>query len=172
MSKKEIELDKPVRLTKTGKPDKRAISSKKNLEKGKMKVQEILKKAKHGGKNKKDDSDTETSDDEYELISKKSKSLLPPEPEILPQCDRTMSGGQPKEPVMTSTHSPDYLKKILDESEMTKKEIIELKKMIALQEQKERDRIDNEIKRDIDRVRQQAYGRLNSLSQNMSMKFH
>jgi hypothetical protein len=35
-----------VKLTKSGKPDGRSISSKKNLEKGKMKVREILQKAK------------------------------------------------------------------------------------------------------------------------------
>lgn len=77
---------KQPRLTKKGLPDKRAETSKKNLEKGKNIIKQALKESKIA-KSKapiiEDSSDEETDDDEeyeFELIS--THSSAPPEPEI------------------------------------------------------------------------------------------
>lgn len=78
---------KQPRLTKKGLPDKRAETSKKNLEKGKNIIKQALKESKIA-KSKtpiiEDSSDEETDDDEeyeFELISTSVKSVVEPEPE-------------------------------------------------------------------------------------------
>jgi hypothetical protein len=59
----------------------------------------------------------------------------------------------------------------IDEIEMTKKELQELKRQVQENTLREERRKQLEIQKQVDKIRMEAYGRLNSLSQNMSMKF-
>ena len=156
------DISKPVRLTKSGKPDGRSISSKKNLEKGKMKVREILHKAKQS----KIPDEEETDDEEFEIISK-GRAPYHPSLEV-----------PVKEPVKEPIKEPISQERevvggspLTYDIEMTKKELQELKKQIQENNLREERRKQLEVQRQVDKIRMEAYGRLNSLSQNMSMKF-
>jgi hypothetical protein len=172
------DISKPVRLTKSGKPDGRSISSKKNLEKGKMKVREILHKAKQS----KIPDEEETDDEEFEIISKgraPCKGQVPYDP-YDPTLEVPISKGQApyhptlevpvKEPPISQEGVVGGLPLTYD-IEMTKKELQELKKQIQENNLREERRKQLEVQRQVDKIRMEAYGRLNSLSQNMSMKF-
>ena len=77
---------KQPRLTKKGLPDKRAETSKKNLEKGKNIIKQALKESKVRAPIINDDSDEETDDDEeyeFELLPKQTN----PEPETEPTTE-------------------------------------------------------------------------------------
>jgi len=178
---------KQVRLTKSGKPDGRAISSKKNLEKGKKKVQEILEKAKGGSKKEEKDKEEYETDEEEEFEIRAISKGEPPstnptleEVKIEPLIDtkkiepQSATFQEVKETIQDGVEegmSLSELKRILEEAELTKKEILELKRVIKEQQHKEEQRMNNEVQKELNRARQQAYGRLNSLSQQMSMKF-
>jgi len=161
---------KPVKLTKSGKPDGRSISSKKNLEKGKMKVREILHKAKQS----KIPDEEETDDEEFEIISAHRSipaNIVEKEP-MVPSTSllegRVVGVADPykEQPQLAVSNVP-----FVDEIEMTKKELQELKKQIQENNLREERRKQLEVQRQVDKIRMEAYGRLNSLSQNMSMKF-
>jgi hypothetical protein len=146
-----------VKLTKSGKPDGRSISSKKNLEIGKKKVMDILHKAKQS----KIPDEEETDDEEFEIKPRaRHKGLATPitpplqvQEAPLPHDDRR--GAPPS----------------TDEIELTKKELQELKRQVQENTLREERRKQLEIQKQVDKIRMEAYGRLNSLSQNMSMKF-
>lgn len=188
---------KQVRLTKSGKPDRRAETSRKNLDKGKKKVQEILDKAKGKGQvpynptlegrlKEPQGSFVEYETDEEEefeirAISKGEenkpviKKVEEPKSEEMILQNSFVEMPKVEEPMIeipkVDEKSTEELKRILEEAELTKKEVLELKRVIKEQQHREQQRLNNEVQKELDRARQQAYGRLNSLSQQMSMKF-
>jgi glutaminase len=200
---------KQVRLTKSGKPDRRAETSRKNLDKGKKKVQEILDKAKGKGQvpynptleeRLKDGLGTAWSEpqgsfveyetdeeEEFEIraISKGDPLTNPTLEEPILQAQKptiqevkiepqSATFQEVKETIQDGVEGGmplSELKRILEEAELTKKEVLELKRVIKEQQHREQQRLNNEVQKELDRARQQAYGRLNSLSQQMSMKF-
>lgn len=159
-------VSRRVKLTKSGKPDGRSISSKKNLEIGKKKVMDILHKAKQS----KIPDEEETDDEEFEIKPRArhkglATSITPPTEgrEVVPlplQVQEVL-------PLSSRVVTDPYI----DEIEMTKKELQELKRQVQENRLREESRKQLEIQKQVDKIRMEAYGRLNSLSQNMSMKF-
>jgi hypothetical protein len=167
-------VSRRVKLTKSGKPDGRSISSKKNLEIGKKKVMDILHKAKQS----KIPDEEETDDEEFEIKPRaRHKGLATPplcatKGRITPPTEGREVVPLPLQvqevlPLSSRVVTDPYI----DEIEMTKKELQELKRQVQENRLREESRKQLEIQKQVDKIRMEAYGRLNSLSQNMSMKF-
>lgn len=69
--------EKPIKLTKSGKPDRRAETSRANISKAQVKVKEIIKNAQKKHEEDAFDFDSSSSESEYE------SEVLEEEPEIV-----------------------------------------------------------------------------------------
>lgn len=162
---------KPVRLTKSGKPDRRSISSRQNIQKARSKVKNLVKKAKKAeAYNHYIDEESEEDDFAFEIkpISKNAPpppEPTPPEPKNTPPPIDT----SPPEPKNTPppTPKPEPTPKpppVDDRYERLYREMNELRQGLTIQEERNRA---------LTRVvqRQNNYKAINSLSQRMMMKF-
>lgn len=162
---------KPVRLTKSGKPDRRSISSRQNIQKARSKVKNLVKKAKKAeAYNHYIDEESEEDDFGYE-IKPITKNAPPPEPITKnappppePPTPPPQQEPRPEITITTLKPTPPPTPPPDDRYERLYKEVAELRQGLTLQQ--ERNRTLTQVVQ-----RQNNYKALNSLSQRMMMKF-
>ena len=157
---------KPVRLTKSGKPDRRSISSRQNIQKARSKVKNLVKKAKKAeAYNHYIDEESEEDDFAFEIKPISKNAPPPPEPKNTPPPPIDTSPPEPKpEPTRPKPEPTPQPPPVDDRYERLYREMNELRQGLTIQEERNRA---------LTRVvqRQNNYKALNSLSQRMMMKF-
>ena len=154
---------KPVRLTKSGKPDRRSISSRQNIQKARSKVKNLVKNAKKAeAYNHYIDEESEEDDFGYEI--KPITKNAPPPPENTPPPVIEKTSPPPPENAPTPEPPKPTPPPVDDRYERLYKEVAELRQGLTIQQ--ERNRTLTQVVQ-----RQNNYKALNSLSQRMMMKF-
>lgn len=132
---------KQVKLTKKGLPDKRAETSKKNLEKGKNIIKQALKESKIRAPVIVESSDEETDDDEeyeFELLPKTTTNLEPEtedEPEIEEEEPeiRPTPVSQGRNPVKKGGKSKEMMQNLYNEMQTLRQSNEEFKSILSKQ---------------------------------------
>jgi len=153
------------RLTKKGLPDKRAQSSRKNLEKGKNIIKQALKESKVRAPIINESSDEETDDDEeyeFELLPKQTNpepeaeptTEVEEEPEIRPQPTKKKGGSGSDE---RRTRSKEMIQNLYNEMQTLRQSNEEFKSILS--------------KQNIDNNRRKLNTHIGILNQEMLLKF-
>jgi len=152
-----------VRLTRTGKPDGRSISSRKNVSKAREAVKQALKKTFHPDEDVTSDEESDTDDECYETV--------PIQP-------------RPKQPVQVAQPEPEYSEEIVERDLRKSKKKhdnnweIKLQEELRKQEESWNDRMkkaedlyQKQIRETEEKYIQAKVGTINNLRRSMMLKF-